>query len=1082
MAAISAFGAAVKPRLAGQGQPEDQLRGPLETLLQSVASALGLSLVSHGESSLADLKVRPDYAIEINGAVCGYLEVKADGKGADPSAWKRTSHDYRQWEKLRPLPNVLYTDGNEWALYRAGDRVGEVVRLEGNIRTSGSDLATADGALAIILSDFLQWSPTPPRTLNQLVSSVAGLCRILRDEVADALKAEKKTGGAFTRLAGDWRELLFPDATDAQFADGYAQAVTFALLLARVERIDFTGQSVSEVARLLGKEHSLMGKALSILTDDSLGELSLTLDTLVRVVGVVDWARFEKGKRDPYLYLYEHFLEVYDPELRKETGSYYTPVEVVDNMVRLTDSLLRSRLAQPLGFASDQVVVVDPAMGTGAYLLSIIERAADAIAREEGDGAVGPRLRKMAQRLIGFEKQAGPYAVAELRGYEALRRHNAELPADGLRIYVADTLDDPYGEEAHIFAGMEPIARSRRLANKVKREEPVMVVIGNPPYKDKAKDLGGWIEGGNPKANQPPPLDAFRAPGNGKYEKTLLNLYAYFWRWATWKVFDPASPAGVIAFITPSGYLSGPGFLGMREYMRRQADEGWIIDLTPEGHQPPVNTRVFPGVQQPLAIAVFARYGAARPDIPATVHYRTVEGTRRDKFDRLAEIDLFGGDWGQAPTEWGAPFLANDRPGWGSMPALGDLMPWRTGGVHQQRTWVNSPDQDSLRQRWVAFVTAESADRARLLKETRSRKVTSNVAPLGGGDVPLPMSEETSHDVPIVRYAFRSFDRQWLIADSRVIDMPGPDLWRVRGDNQVWVTESHAESIDSGPGVAFSAYIPNLDHYHGRGGRVLPLYRDPVSSVPNLAPGLLQHLSSVLGVTTTPEDFLAYVAAVTAHPRYAETFREDLSVPGVRVPLTSSYDLWDKAVRVGREVLWLHAYGERFTDPSSGRSASPPRLPEDRRPKVIVGIPQTEDGMPDEMRYEAESQTLAVGNGLIGPVPERVWLYDVNGMRVLRKWFGYRKKNAAGRKSSPLDDVRPKTWSPDATTELLNLLNVLGGLVALEERQADLLAQVVVAPQVTVADLMSAGVFPVPEEVRKLSKLTPSVDEAPGLF
>jgi hypothetical protein len=128
-----------------------------------------------------------------------------------------------------------------------------MVNLKGDVRTSGAKLTTDGSGLASILDTFLRWEPQAPRSLTQLVNSVAGLCRLLRDEVGEALKEEKHTGGPFTSLAADWRELLFPDADEDQFADGYAQTVTFALLLARVERIDFTGQPISEIARQLGK-------------------------------------------------------------------------------------------------------------------------------------------------------------------------------------------------------------------------------------------------------------------------------------------------------------------------------------------------------------------------------------------------------------------------------------------------------------------------------------------------------------------------------------------------------------------------------------------------------------------------------------------------------------------------------------------------------------------------------------------------------------------------------------------------------------------------------------------------------------
>jgi hypothetical protein len=186
------------------------------------------------------------------------------------------------------------------------------------------------------LTEFLRWEPERPRSVQQLVRAVAGLCRLLRDEVREVLAQERAGSNVtlFTDLAAEWRELLFPRLSDDQFADAYAQTVTFALLLARVEGIEFAGGPMPEIARLLGKKHSLMGKALSVLTEESIESRGVVIDTLRRVIGVVDWDNIEDGAGSSYLLLYEKFLEVYDPELRKESGSYYTPVEVVSFMVR----------------------------------------------------------------------------------------------------------------------------------------------------------------------------------------------------------------------------------------------------------------------------------------------------------------------------------------------------------------------------------------------------------------------------------------------------------------------------------------------------------------------------------------------------------------------------------------------------------------------------------------------------------------------------------------------------------------------------------------------------------------------------
>lgn len=159
--AVSRFGAAVKPRLRGPGEPEDQLRGPTENLLKEAAAGLGLHAVLHGEVRLVDLRARPDYAVSVASATVGYIEIKRPGKGAEPQRF--SGHDASQWQKLRLLPNVLYSDGAEFALYRGGERVGRVARLHGKLSEAGPRLRPEDHELARLLKDFLYWAPEAPR-------------------------------------------------------------------------------------------------------------------------------------------------------------------------------------------------------------------------------------------------------------------------------------------------------------------------------------------------------------------------------------------------------------------------------------------------------------------------------------------------------------------------------------------------------------------------------------------------------------------------------------------------------------------------------------------------------------------------------------------------------------------------------------------------------------------------------------------------------------------------------------------------------------------------------------------------------
>ena len=964
--AVARFGKSAAVKLNGGGQPEDQLRSPLERLFADMAEGLGISLVMIGETSLATLGVRPDYAVDVAGARVGYVELKAPGRGV-PTMWTPNKHEKNQWEKLQLLPNVLYTDGALWALYRDGELIGQVARMNGDVRKAAGKLTPLDGEFARVISDFLLWKPNPPRNLRQLVRAVARLCKLLRAEIIEAIDRERRgeeRQKVFTELSQDWRKLLFPGLTHEEFSDAYAQTVTFALLLARVDGITFDGRTLGQIAAQLGKNHSLMGKALAVLTHDAVEGRSVVVETLKRVIGAVDWDKISDGSADSYLHLYEHFLDMYDSSLRRESGSYYTPNEVVSFMVRFVDDILRSKFGREGGFASDDVMVVDPAMGTGTYLLNIVYNVARTVEEEEGKGAVPGQLKKLFGRLIGMERQAGPYAVAELRLNQALKsEYGAEIAEKDQKLYVADTLDSPFESTRLDLGSMyEPIVRSRREANRVKRDTSVQVVIGNPPYRERAKGFGGWIEQGAENSGHGIPLKAFKAEGLGKYEYVLSNLYVYFWRWATWKVFDahPEQPAGIVAFITTSGYTTGPGFAGMREYLRRTTDEGWIIDLSPEGHQPDVPTRVFPGVQQPLCIGVFVRYGEGNRETPALIHHVSLSGHRSKKFAALEQLRLDSSEWANCAIGWTDRLQPPGGDDWLSYPALGDLMPWQAPGVKPNRTWVYDPSPEVLRTRWDRLIKASAGDKAVLFKESDARRIDTMLAQPVTGFAPHKgtIKEETKPCPEPIRVAYRSFDRQWVIPDARVQERPRPELWHVAGNEQVFATEQHAHPIESGPALVFAAYVPDMHHINGRGGRVLPLYRDRAAGATNLVPGLVRSLSQRLGLVVTAPDVLAYIAAVASHNGYTARFAEDLRTPGVRVPLTADPDLWAQAVRVGKRVIWLHTYGERFADPTDGRPAAPPKPAPKWRAMIQVAIPGTAEEMPDDISYDAETESV----------------------------------------------------------------------------------------------------------------------------
>lgn len=1086
-AAVAEFGAASKEKLAGPGDREAAIRGPLENLLRAVGNVFGTEAVFHDEVRDTTRRVRPDYGVSVDRAMIGYVEVKAPGRSIDPLGF--TGHDLEQWNRQKDLPNLIYTNGTQWRLYRDGEPFVPPVDFEGgSLPDAGSGLA-APPAFETLIRHFLSWKPEDINSVGVLVRAIAPLTRLLRGEVLDQLAEEQRaiSEGApawnqpFTGLAADWRNLLFPQADDHTFADGYAQTVTFALLLAKTENMTLEGRSLHQVGGELDAEHSLMGRALQLLTDNVQEGFAVTLSLLVRVIDSVNWRRVRSGRRDMYLHLYENFLDEYDPELRKRSGSYYTPREVVDEMVRLTEEILVTRLDRPAGFLDDGVITIDPAMGTGTFLHTIIERSLDRIEQREGAGAVPGAATSLAKSLIGFELQMGPFAVAELRAADLFREKRARLPEGGLKFYVTDTLDNPRAEQTRLGSGLERIAASRRAANVVKSTTPVTVVIGNPPYGERAEGLGGWVEKDDPGLAIRAPLNDFRNPEMARHAHNLKNLYVYFWRWATWKVFESTpdaleGDAGIVCFITTSGYVGGPGFTAMREYLRRRSSEGWIIDLTPEGQRSDVRNRIFPGVQQPLAIGIFVRRSGTSTDEPAEIHYRTVDGTRAEKFSKLSELTVDGDGWKKARTAWTSSFFPAPESLWDTFPALNDIFPWSSPGVTGNRTWPFSPAREVLTARWTRLIGESDADtKSAMLKTTRDRNLDKVVKPLTGADTAQEDSAlraATLGGTKSVRVGYRSFDRQWVLADNRVLDMARPPLWDARIRGQVFVIEQHSKPVTSGPGIVFTSLLPELNYFRGsEGGRALPFLHP--NGRPNLANGILATLGTAIGKDDLQaEDILAYVAGVVSHSGFTSTFSKELTTPGIRVPMTADKELFDRATALGRELVWLHSYGEAMVDANAGRPAKDVRFPAGHIRQPLSKTPVTD--LPEDIRFVLDESlpdettgTVWLGEGSWGPVAKDVYDYSVGGKNILKSWFNYRKRNPGGKKTSPLDDITVQTWPSEWTTEFTDLLTVLTRVVDLQEDQEKLLNEILAGPLVSRDDLSSGTTWPSTAAARK---------------
>jgi predicted helicase len=665
--------------------------------------------------------------------------------------------------------------------------------------------------------------------------------------------------------------------------------------------------------------------------------------------------------------------------------------------------------------------------------------------------------------MAGLEISLASYAVAHLKTAFEIPRGTGAVGR--MPIFLTNTMQPTSNNAAAQLFG-DPLSEESHLADQVKNDPGVTVVIGNPPYKDKVKGEGPVVE--LPFNGAKPLLDAFTPAAErnlGAHTKLLRNRYVFFWRWALDRVFgSPQTSPGVVAFITPAAWLRGPVFETMRSYLRK-GNHVWIVDLGGDlKNNLPGDENVFSQITTATCICIVSK----APHIgQGELKFKSLSGSRQSKFDWLKSGSLLSDDWTVLTVAPEEPIADQKSSAWQDFPALGDVMPFKANGIHQQRTWVNDASKKILKERWEKFANARLGTRAELMKETRSRKISATGKDLETSEKLGPLNRGLNKEpVSIVPYSFRTLDRQWLLADSRVIDMPSPELWEVRGRRQIFINELQSQQVGIGPAISIAPYIPNMDHFKGNsGGRVLPIFRDVENSKWNLLPGLLKLLNDQLDGQESEAALFSYVAGVTAFPAFSKAFAEDLREGGVRLPITLQRDLFAEVADLGSTAVELFTYCEKTLNRESVQNTV--RL---KNGPHIMGEKAAFRGMPESAIYNSETETLHLGELAICGVGGSVWSYQVSGMHVVKKWIGYRKATPSTKWSSPLNEIVTESWPKAWTEELLDLLHVITQLRGLEERHESLLEKVLSGPLLSNSLIRKAGLLPAPVYMTKPAK------------
>ena len=613
----------------------------------------------------------------------------------------------------------------------------------------------------------------------------------------------------------------------------------------------------------------------------------------------------------------------------------------------------------------------------------------------------------------------------------------------------------------------------------MKSEGEILVCLGNPPYdrtqrngNDDEPPKGGWVRFGDQVAGAArqekqgirPIFEDFLEParktGKGLHLQVVFNDYVYFWRWALWRLFEQQDGGGIVSFITASSYLKGPGFSGVRQLMRQTFDDLWIIDLGGDNLGARKTPNVF-SIRSPVAIAVGVRGRKPNPDVPATVRYARIDARTRQA--KLGEIDTVKGFdsiiWRECAPDWQAAFQPSGQGTFFDWPKLTDIFPFHTAGAVYYRNWPIAESPDVLQSRWEKLTASPATERKVLYKESRDRKIDYIVRRQdlpGYGEPCIRDVTAASGKPPAVRYGYRSFDRQYALFDFRLGDYLRPALHLLSSEKQLFIVSPDATVPGAGPLVTVSAHIPDQHIFCGRGGKdIMPLYRDREGREPNVAGGLLDMLGKAYGMTVPVEDLAAYVYALLGGQSYARRFWNELETPGPRVPVTKDAALFAEAAALGRRLIWLHTWAERFR--GDGRGDYVPA----GRARCTAPVPHRPALYPDKFRWSESGREICIGPGRFGPVAPEIWNFEVSGLLVVQSWLGYRMKKRAGRKSSPLDNIRPERWTPRMTEELLELLWVLEATLDMEPELESVLDRVVASP------CFGASELPAPSEEQR---------------
>ena len=965
----------------------------------------------------------PDFRIwDGKQTIVGYIEAKKPGENLDVM---ENSEQLKRYRNV--FPNLILTDFFEFRLYRKGQLIDKVQIARPFIAKKLKTIPPVENEekFYALLAKFFAFSLPKVYSAESLAEELAKRTRFLRDEViTQELNIQSGEGlGVRSPVHGFYvafKRYLIADLTPEGFADIYSQTITYGLFAART-RAD--GNFNRRLA------FDLIPPTIGILRDVfqfiSLGKLPLQMEVIVDEIAAVLQAAevsnilheyYRKGKgEDPIVHFYETFLNIYDPATREKRGVYYTPEPVVKYIVRAIHDLLTTHFDLQDGLASKEVTLLDPAAGTLTFPAEAIKLAVKEFTEKYGEGGLNQFFQNhILKHYYAFELMMAPYAIGHIKIAFLLEELGYKMKEDDrFNLFLTNTLDMEDLAQTEI-PGLESLSDESHKAGKVKKSEPILVIMGNPPYSANSANYNDWTEkllkGDLDGATSYYKLDG--VPLKERNSKLLQDDYVKFLRFSQWKIHKAGQ--GIVGMITNHSYLDNPTFRGMRQSLMNTFNEIYIIDLhgnglkketTPDGSK---DENVF-DIRQGVAIAIMIKKNGAKG---CKVFHHNLHGKRDIKYSWL-EGNLFNKkDYELIKPEKPWYFLKKkDFRGIGHFKlwdGIDSIFPINSTGIKTHRDeFVIAFDPKELLDRIRIFTNKNHSDeevkQILKLKDNRDWKI----------DIARKEFSKLSNQAELIYpYCSKPFDVRFIIFSELVIDWPRLEVTQhFKRDNIGLIVPKQFKEqsgafvtdtiIDHKSVSAFDTnYLFPLYLYkhteHKRKGHSMMLFEPEVEygskgRGPNISKAIIEKLEKAYkkkfqSKELQPEHIFHYCYAILYSNAYREKYAEFLKIDFPRIPFTNDYKLFIDLASLGEELTELHLLKHKSLNKPVAKYKGKGddrigklKYDEERQVVFINASPSLPEGAPG-----------AEVNYFEGIAPE-VWNYHIGGYQVMEKYLKDRK-------------------------------------------------------------------------------------------